>query len=535
MNPAIIPILYSVVIINIILSAIIFSRGFKNDFNLLFGSMSMAVAVWSFAIIGFYTDSLKFQFNWIALTHTTALFSALILLCFSISFPNRIYKNKILLVVLFLPMFVAVYYLFFTDKILGSIIDISYMINSWYVFYQVLLIIYFIGSYIALYIQFKNASDRDVRQQVKFIFIGCLFSSSFGSLTNLILPAIGIFQYTWLGPIFTFVLVASIFVAILRYHLFNIKFILTEFLSLVLVAILSIDVYMESDPTLVLVKTAVLVLVTVFSYFLIKSVYQEIKLRERIENLADDLEKANDNLAAANDRLKEVDQLKSEFLSLATHQIRAPLTAIKGYASLILEGDYGEIPESVKKPVQTIFDSCQSLVVIVNDFLNISRIEQGRMKYDLADFDLVQILTEVINELRPNVIAAGLFLDLRFDVKSCLVNADIGKIKQILNNLIDNSIKYTKQGGIIARLSVEQAKVVVEVSDTGIGIAPDDIPKLFTKFTRAKDAFRTNVIGTGLGLYIAKQMVEAQGGRIWVTSPGLGKGSTFSVELPRKQ
>jgi signal transduction histidine kinase len=391
---------------------------------------------------------------------------------------------------------------------------------------------YFLASFFALYLQFKAAENKDVKQQVKFIFIGCLFAAFFGSVTDLIMPAVGVFQYTWLGPIFTLVLVASIFIAIFKYHLFNIKFILTELLSVALIVILSIDVYLESDPILVIIKTGVLMLVVIFVYFLIKSVYGEIKLREKIENLAEDLKKVNNDLAGANDHLKELDQLKSEFLSLATHQIRAPLTAIKGYASLILEGDYGEVSESVKQPIKTIFNSCENLVVIVNDFLDISRIEQGKMKYDLVDFDVVRAVSDVIEELRPNIEKAGLSINLKSDISECITHADLGKIKQVIGNLLDNSIKYTKRGEI--SLSVKSSdKIIISISDTGIGIAPEDMSKIFEKFVRARDAFRTNVIGTGLGLYVAKQMIEAQGGRVWAESAGVGKGSTFFIELPK--
>jgi signal transduction histidine kinase len=268
------------------------------------------------------------------------------------------------------------------------------------------------------------------------------------------------------------------------------------------------------------------ILVFVFSILLVQGMYKEVEQREKIEKLAQDLAKAND-------RLKELDQLKSEFLSLATHQIRAPLTAIKGYASLILEGDFGAVSEEAKGAVKTISDSCENLVVVVSDFLNISRIEQGRMKYDLVDFNVVKVAEEIVNELKPNIENAKLSVEFKSDAPELMTHADMGKIKQVIGNLIDNSIKYTKEGGIKISVGSGDKNVIIKISDTGVGIAAEDIPKLFGKFVRTKDAFRTNVIGTGLGLYVAKQMVEAQGGKVWVESDGVGKGSTFFVELPK--
>lgn len=249
---------------------------------------------------------------------------------------------------------------------------------------------------------------------------------------------------------------------------------------------------------------------------------------------ATSLEKLNRQIADANNKLKELDQLKSEFLSLATHQIRAPLTAIKGYSSMLIEGDFGVLPQKAKDSVETIFKSSQNLINIVGDFLNISRIEQGRMVYEKSTFDIANLTKEVAKELEPNVKKAGLTLTL--DIKEGVkaeVNADLGKIKQVIGNLIDNAIKYTVKGGINISISTDTEKVFIKIKDTGIGIDKEEIGKLFTKFTRAKDANKTNVIGTGLGLYIAKKMTEAHHGDIKIESEGLGHGTTFIIELPR--
>jgi signal transduction histidine kinase len=261
--------------------------------------------------------------------------------------------------------------------------------------------------------------------------------------------------------------------------------------------------------------------------------------REKIEALAKDLEtankslgKANTDLASANNKLKELDVMKSEFLSFASHQIRAPLTAIKGYASLLLEGDFGEMAEPVTGAVHTIFQSCQNLVVIVNEFLDISRIEQGRMKYDMVDFDVKKLTEDTLHELRPNIDKAHLESSFKGDDKDYNWHGDLGKVKQVIGNIIDNSIKYTPTGSISVKVSRDDKNILITVSDTGIGISAEDIPKLFEKFSRAKDANKTNVIGTGLGLFVAKQMIEAHKGRVWVESPGQGKGSSFYIELP---
>lgn len=251
--------------------------------------------------------------------------------------------------------------------------------------------------------------------------------------------------------------------------------------------------------------------------------------------LYEQLQITNTQLSTANAKLKELDQMKSQFLSFASHQLRSPLTAIKGYLSMALEGDFGVLPVKIKEIMDVIDNSAQSLIVIVNEFLDVSRIEQGRMKYEFTDVDVKKLIQEVVEELRPNVESKGLaFAFTAKENVSYLSSADVGKVKQVIGNIIDNSIKYTPTGSIKVNLAKADSKIHISVSDTGVGIDPEEIPKLFSMFSRAKDASKANVSGTGLGLYVAKQMVEAQQGRIWVESLGKGKGSTFHIELLAK-
>ncbi|MDO8590703.1 MAG: HAMP domain-containing sensor histidine kinase [bacterium] len=314
--------------------------------------------------------------------------------------------------------------------------------------------------------------------------------------------------------------------AILRYGLFNIKVIATQLFVFSLWIFILIRALVANDRIELISNLVLFALTVVIGIFLIRTVIQEVQQREKIQKLAEDLE-------AANGRLKELDQLKSEFVSLATHQIRGPLTAIKGYASLMMEGDYGEMPASFHEPIDTIFKSSESLVVIVNDFLNVSRIEQGKMKYDFITFDLCALVNEVVNEVKPNIEKKGLAVSVAICPEPVNISGDIGKIKQVVGNLLDNSIKYTPKGSITVSLASDKAtgKAVLSIKDTGVGVRPETIPHLFQKFSRAEDAAKFNVLGTGLGLYVAKEMIKAHGGRIWVESFGEGKGSTFFVEL----
>jgi signal transduction histidine kinase len=277
-----------------------------------------------------------------------------------------------------------------------------------------------------------------------------------------------------------------------------------------------------------LINGSLLLLLVIFGIFLIKSVIKEVSQREKIELLATDLQKANA-------RLTELDKQKSEFVSFATHQLRAPLTAMKGYASLILEGDMGVISEEVKNAIVRIYESSGTLTNIVDDYLNISRIELGTMKYSFEKIDLKNLVSDVMGELKPNIEKSK--LDVVFDcdkTKKYTVKVDPDKFKQIIMNIIDNSMKYTPKGKINVGLSLQSGKVIFSVKDTGIGIAPEVLPKLFMKFSRATNGSRQNIHGTGLGLFVAKEIVNAHKGKIWAESQGEGKGSSFYVEVDQE-
>lgn len=242
------------------------------------------------------------------------------------------------------------------------------------------------------------------------------------------------------------------------------------------------------------------------------------------------------DLQDANEKLKALDKQKTEFVSLASHQLRSPLTAIKGYSSMILEGSFGAINDKAKEAIGRVFESSQKLVMVIEDFLNITRIELGRMKYDVTEFSFNKLVSNVIGEQKPNVERRGLTISYEEDAPEYKVFADMGKISQVISNLVDNSVKYSKEGSIkvkIVGIKGEDGKagVRLSVTDTGVGIDPKVMPHLFAKFSRAADASKTNIIGTGLGLYVAKQIMDSHKGKIWAESAGAGQGSTFFVEL----
>ncbi|MBD3359962.1 MAG: GAF domain-containing protein [Candidatus Buchananbacteria bacterium] len=266
---------------------------------------------------------------------------------------------------------------------------------------------------------------------------------------------------------------------------------------------------------------------------------QNAHLYEEQKNFAQHLEtvvaERTKALQDANIQLKKLDKAKSEFISIASHQLRTPLTVIKGYISMVSQGDYGKISDQVSEPLDRIYKSTLRIINLVEDLLNISRIESGRMKYDFSKADLAKIVNSVYEELEQHAKNKGLeFKYIKPKKELPEIIMDQKKIREVVMNLMDNAIKYTDQGSITITLEKKNNSIVYCVKDTGRGVEPDEMPMLFKKFSRAKGAKLVHTEGTGLGLYIAKQIIERHGGKIWAESQGRNKGSKFCIEFKIK-
>lgn len=237
-----------------------------------------------------------------------------------------------------------------------------------------------------------------------------------------------------------------------------------------------------------------------------------------------------------NQKLKVLDRLKDEFVSLASHELRTPMTAIKSYLWLFLEDNKLRLDDQQRMYVERAYLSTDRLINLVNDMLNVSRIESGRLIINKKPCDIVQIIQEVVNEVIPTVTEQK--KNLIFEKPQSqlsLIFGDSEKIKQVITNLVGNSIKFTPDGGKIS-LSAKQTGDIVTVSikDNGKGISPQDMSKLFKKFgiVGTTSVLTHGAQSTGLGLYICKSIIQLHNGTIWVESEGIDKGSVFSFTIP---
>ncbi|MFZ2970643.1 MAG: HAMP domain-containing sensor histidine kinase [Minisyncoccia bacterium] len=232
-------------------------------------------------------------------------------------------------------------------------------------------------------------------------------------------------------------------------------------------------------------------------------------------------------------KIKEVDQMKDEFISMASHELRTPLSAIKGYTSLMLEGTFGKIsnPEMEKSLVR-VMASTKRLEELVEDLLNVSRIEQGRLDVNMTGAKIEPIIEEINGQLKISADEKNLALIYQKPEKELpMIECDPDRLKQVLVNLVGNSIKYTEKGSITVSTEINKDnKLEIKVKDTGIGMSAEEQKRLFEKFYRIKNDKTEKIVGTGLGLWIAKQIVEFMKGKIYVESMK-GAGTQFTVIL----
>lgn len=424
-----------------------------------------------------------------------------------------------LITIILLPITSTSYYVVGIYKVFGEFY--WPLAGSFYFIYIIFGYMGITGWAFALLMKEFHGVQGERKHQIGLIIAGSLLGFG-GGLTNF--PLMYGFSFPPFGIIMTLASPAILGYAAARYHLFNLKILLTELFAIALGIFFLLNFIISRSQLWHIVDATLLASVLFLSIFLIRGVRGEVKARERIEKLAGEI-------AMANEKLRQLEKQKSEFVSIASHQLRTPLTAIKGYASMLLEGSFGALSDGVRGAVEKIYKSSQTLVVVIEDFLMVSRIEQGRMRYEFARVDMRGIVSGVAREMEEDARAKGLSLQVQAeDAGDLFVRADEAKMRQVAFNVIKNAVKYTESGFVKILLSKnnENGKIRIAVSDTGMGISKELMPKLFHKFTKGEKSGR---IGSGIGLYVAKEIVNAHNGEIWAESPGIGRGATFFVEL----
>jgi len=257
-------------------------------------------------------------------------------------------------------------------------------------------------------------------------------------------------------------------------------------------------------------------------------------LRKAHDELEQKVEERTKELAETNEQLVEVSRHKSQFLANMSHELRTPLNSIIGYTKLILDGLEGDINEEQKQDLHTVYTNSKHLLELINDLLDLSRIEAGKTVLNYGTFTISDLLSEVIPAIEQLAREKGLALTYSIAPDIDNLYADRAKARQVLINMLGNAIKFTDEGSIKLNVAESDSDFVFSVADTGMGMKKEDLEAIFDSFKQVGPAQIAGYEGTGLGLAISKQFVEMQGGKIWAESE-LGKGSTFTFTLPKKK
>ncbi len=411
--------------------------------------------------------------------------------------------------------------------------DIAYVNNSLTIVYGPGMYAYIgVGILLMLapiYVIFKRyfALNDNIKRKVKIILIGTFSFYLLNLIFNVILPtSFDITRYYFFGDYSSLILLAAVAYSIVRFKAFDIKVATTEATVMILSIFLFAEIFLSNGTLEYLSKSLIWVLVSYVGYKLVGSIKKEINQREEIEKLASNLKKANKEL-------KELDQAKDDFLSMASHELNTPLSAIEGYLSMMLDEEIGgKLNKTHRGYLEKVFKSSQRLAHLVKDLLNVSRIEQGRIHLIYVQANLNDVVEQAYAEIKPiaDKFKHTVTLNLDKDIPKSYFDAD--RITEVVINLVGNAFKYTPAKGSIEIKTYEKDKsITFSVTDNGNGIAKEYLGSIFEKFERG-GMVHDQGRGTGLGLFISKNLVDIHEGNIWVESRGEGKGSTFYFSLP---
>lgn len=446
------------------------------------------------------------------------------------------YKKSLTRTILFITSAVLMFFSFtpYFKTGVGQLFNFFWIIpGKYYIVFPIFFAVAVILSTIHIIVALKKTdSNSSYSAQLKNTMLVCLVGFAAGG-TNFFPQFFNIYPF---GNYIVIGYVVVMVYGVIRHKLLSTKVVVAQLFAAGLMLVSFVEVIFAETTKQIVFKIIIFGFVSFFSWLFVRSIRKEIETKDQLAIKEIELIKNNAELA-------RISAEKTEFVSLASHQIRGPLTSIKGYSSMIMEGDFGPVSPEVKDAASVMIDSCNTLARVVNDYLDVTRIEQGRMKFDFSDVDLRSLINTCVQELSPSITRAGLKCNLHLPdhpnasgVEWWHIKADAPKLKQVFLNLIDNSVKYTPKGSLTISLTETSQKMIrFMVKDTGVGIAPTTMSKLFNKFSRAENASETNILGTGLGLYVAKMMVEAFEGKVWAESEGEGKGATFIVELKEKR
>lgn len=497
------------------LAALIFFRGLKNKANFFFFLTLVATFFWIFGLGMFRMSSFENGIYWATLFYISASFCITYFLYFALFFDNKnigkinflnhllIHSPNIITIIILLANFH-----FIKDYSLepwGK----SIKLGPAYFFYVTHIVSYMGYAIFAIIKRFRNVSGIE-KTQLKFIVFGTITASIFALAFNLFLPFYT-YQFVWIGPYSLIIMVVAITYAITKHHLMGIKTITSEILVGLLLSILFVNIFFNDNN--LWFKIIIFLVAILIGYFLIRSVFKEVRQREHIEKLM---------------------KMRSEFLDIASHQLKTPISVIMGTASMFREGSIGKLPkEQQKKFVENIYRKSVKLSGIVRDILSASEFDTEKFSLPegrLEPVDLEKLLIKIKDDSKEEADEKGLELNfIKTRAKISPIISDEFYLTQAIANIVDNAIKYTKAGRIDIMLDEDEKEVIVKVKDTGVGIPNEDKSRMFGKFERARNARDMYTDGSGLGLFISKEIIDAHSEASIKFNSEENKGTEFII------
>lgn len=375
-------------------------------------------------------------------------------------------------------------------------------------------------------IGYKSPIRKITKTEISFVTFGMVLFLGFFSLSNVFGEITKTYEINLFGPLGMAFFLALMSYLIVRYKTFNSKILSAQILIVTLVILIFSLLFVEDFVPRIIINCITLILVIIIGSFVIKGVEREVLQREKIEKLAVELEKANE-------QLKQLDQQKDELLGIVSHQLATPVSSIKWYLEMLIDGDLGKVTDEQKEHLKSMLGVAGNLSDLVSMILDVSRIQLGRMHIEKQELDLQSFFKEIVEIIEPKANEKKVNLIVKMPETLPKAMLDKRYTHMTIENLLSNAVKYTpEKGNVEFTVALKGNTMTVTVKDTGVGIPKAEQDKIFGKMFRASNV-RNTVDGNGFGLYVAKGAVEAQGGKISFTSTE-GKGTTFTVQLPLK-
>jgi len=531
--------LFIVAFLNVILASVLWYNSKKDKTRLWFGLLAFFSGLYAFfcgANYFFWGSSIDLAMFW----YRTTWLGILMLPCFvafSHYFTNNTKYLKFKVAIIYIAAFIIIYLVFTTDLFVKSVrregINIASVngpldiVGRLYILFCLV-----VSTYNLLKDYFKAVGYRKV--QLNYFILGASIYFLSGVISTSILPfIIKESPYYDIAAYFSLFWVWLTSYAILRYKLLDIRVIISELFVFVLCVALLLKIFSSNGLTEILINSFIFGIFIIFGALLIRSVYMEVIQREKMAEMAEEVKKSYEVEKKANEELKLLDNVKNQFLMQTQHDLRTPLTTIRGYCDLLIGGTLGKQTKKTLDVVERIEAVALTKLQDVNNFLDVAQFRLGKGAINVEPgVNIMLLLDDIQNTLKLKYEQKGLYLNIEKPSQEITISADKEKLKAAIFNIIDNAIKYTEKGGINIKLKTENEKLKITIADTGIGIPAEKVKTIFEdKFERTEQAKKV-AEGRGVGLYLSGQIIKFHNGKAWAESEGEGKGSIFYIELP---